>query len=317
MTAVRDRRRRAAGTAKGSDLYVVDVPAGVLPAAVGGPLGPAQVDRILLVGHAGDVVFHRRPGGVGQLRVAKAAVARETTRVRLAPYVAQIPLRDPATLARQALTLDHISGGRLDVGLGIGLEIDPSYEMMGIPNWSNKERVARFPEYVEIVDQMLSNEVTTYEGKFYKVNGVYMNPRPLQQPRPPIIIAAMGPVMLKHTVRFADTWNSLSFAATFEEQLDETRGRIAKVDALCAELGRDPASLTRSYLMFDPGARTSGGLFSYYQSEAAFEEMVRRVVELGITDIGLYYPMRDEQLPMFETIARDVIPELRTGPAVS
>ncbi|MDH3715353.1 MAG: LLM class flavin-dependent oxidoreductase [Gammaproteobacteria bacterium] len=72
-----------------------------------------------------------------------AAVARETTRIRLAPYVAQIPLREPAMLARQALTLDHISGGRLDVGLGIGLEIDPSYDMMGIPDWSVKRYVAR------------------------------------------------------------------------------------------------------------------------------------------------------------------------------
>jgi alkanesulfonate monooxygenase SsuD/methylene tetrahydromethanopterin reductase-like flavin-dependent oxidoreductase (luciferase family) len=246
-----------------------------------------------------------------------AAIARETTRIRLAPYVAQIPLREPAMLARQAITLDHISGGRLDVGLGIGLEMDPSYNIMGIPNWSVKERVARFKEYVEIVDHMLSNEVTTYQGKFYQVNDAHMNPRPLQKPRPPIVIGAMGPVMLRHTVRFADTWNSISFAATFEEQLEETRGRIAKVDALCAELGRDPASLRRSYLMFDPGARTSGDLFSYYQSEAVFEEMVQRVVELGITDIGLYYPIQEEQLPMFETIARDVIPELRAGPAAS
>ncbi|MDH3715354.1 MAG: LLM class flavin-dependent oxidoreductase [Gammaproteobacteria bacterium] len=138
-----------------------------------------------------------------------------------------------------------------------------------------------------------------------------MNPRPLQQPRPPIVIAAMGPVMLKHTVRFADTWNSLSFAATFDERLEETRGQIAKVDALRAELGRDPASLTRSYLMFDPDARTSGGQFGYYQSEEAFEETAQRVVELGISDIGPYYPMQEAQLPMFEKIARDVIPELK------
>ena len=247
-----------------------------------------------------------------------AAIARETSRIRIAPYVAQIPLREPAMLARQALTVGHLSNGRLDVGLGIGLTIDPSYEMMGVPNWSNKERVARFKEYVEIVDNMLSNEVTTYKGKFYEINGAYMNPRPLQQPRPPIAIAAMGRVMLKHAVCFADTWNSLSFAATFEEQLEETRDRIATVDGHCADLGRNPASLRRSYLMFDPGARTSGGLFSYYQSEDVFVDMMQRLVELGISEIGLYYPMKDEQLAMFEKIARDVIPELKQtlSPAV-
>ena len=64
-----------------------------------------------------------------------AAVARETTRIRLATYVTQIPLRNPAMLARQALTVDHLSGGRLEVGLGTGLTIDPAYDMIGIPNW--------------------------------------------------------------------------------------------------------------------------------------------------------------------------------------
>ena len=184
-----------------------------------------------------------------------AAIARETSTIRIAPYVAQIPLRDPGMLARHALTLDHLSNGRLDVGLGIGLTIDPSYEMMGIPNWDNRERVARFKEYVEIVDQLLSNEVTSYEGKYYQINGAHMNPRPVQQPRPPILIAAMGPVMLKHTVRFADIWNSLSFAATFEEQLAETRERIATVDRLCSELGRDPATFEAFLSDVRPGCQ--------------------------------------------------------------
>ena len=73
-----------------------------------------------------------------------------------------------------------------------GITIDPSYDMMGIPNWTAKERVARFKEYVEIVDQLLSNEVTTYKGRFYEVNDAVMKPRPLQQPRPPITIASHG-----------------------------------------------------------------------------------------------------------------------------
>ena len=92
-----------------------------------------------------------------------AAIARETTKIRMTTCVAQIPLRNPAMLARQTLTLDHISNGRIELGLGVGLTIDPSYDMIGIPNWTEKERVARFKEYVEIVDQLLSNEVTTYK----------------------------------------------------------------------------------------------------------------------------------------------------------
>jgi hypothetical protein len=164
---------------------------------------------------------------------------------------------------------------------------------------------------VEIVDQLLRNEVTSYDGKFYRIEAAVMNPRPLQKPRPPIMIAAMGPVMLKMAARHADIWNSLSFAAAFDEQMEETRGRIAQIDEHCAAIGRDPQNLRRSYLMFDAGARHSGGMMRYYESESIFTDMVETVLELGITDIGMYYPMRDEQLPMFEKIATEIIPKLR------
>jgi len=240
-----------------------------------------------------------------------AAVAASTSRITLSTCVAQIPLRDPAMCARQALSVDNISNGRLELGLGLGLTIDPSYAMMGIPNWDNKERVARFVEYVEIVDQLMSNEVTSYKGKFYEINEAVMNPRPRQKPRPPIMIAAMGPVMLKKAARYADIWNSLSFVEDFDDQMRETRERIEKVDAHCASIDRDPATLRRSYLMFDAKARPSGGKIKYYESEEIFTDMVGRIMELGITDIGMYYPILDAQWPMFERIARDVIPKLR------
>ena len=134
--------------------------------------------------------------------------------------------RNPALFALQALTVDHISGGRLDIGLGTGLEIDPSYRMMGIENWSAKERVARFGEYVEIVDRLLTQEVTSYHGQFYQIDQTELCPRPVQSPRPPLIIAALGPVMIGHAVRHADIWNTMSFATGFEAQIAETRQRV-------------------------------------------------------------------------------------------
>lgn len=240
-----------------------------------------------------------------------AAIARETTRIRLATYVTQIPLRHPAMLARQALTLDHLSNGRIEVGLGTGLLIDPSYDMIGIPNWSAQERVARFGDYVEIVDRLLSNEMTTYEGAYYSVTDAVMHPRPVQQPRPPLVIAALGPTMLKHAARYADTWNTASFADTFDKQLAETAGRVKLADEHCTAIGRDPGTLRRSYLMYDPKSRASGGAFAYYQSAEAFVDMVSRVVELGFSEIVLYYPSLDAQRPMFEQIARDVLPKLK------
>ncbi len=242
---------------------------------------------------------------------ALAAIARETSRIRLATYVTQIPFRNPAMLARQALTLDHISGGRIEVGLGIGLTIDPSYDMIGIENWDEKERVRRFPEYVEIVDRLLSNEVSSYEGEYYSVKDAVMNPRPVQSPRPPIVIAALRPVMMRIAAKYADNWNSLSFAESFEAQLAETRERAARMDDNLAAIGRDSGELRRSYLMFDPASRASGGAVGYYESTNLFIDMVESLIETGMSELGLYYPMLEAQYPAFETIAREVIPEIK------
>ena len=240
-----------------------------------------------------------------------SAVAAQTSTLRLQTSVAQIPFRNPALFARQALTLDHISNGRLEIGLGTGLISDPSYEMMGLPNWSAAERVERFGEYVEVVDRLLSEETTTYHGDYHTVEGAVMNPGPIQSPRPPITIAALGPRMMEHAVRLADTWDSLSFADNLDAQIEETRSRIEQIDRLCEGLGRDPSSLTRSYLAFDAKARPSGGMINYYESQDLFVEMVERVTALGVGQIGLYYPALTEQIPGFERIATNVIPGLK------
>jgi alkanesulfonate monooxygenase SsuD/methylene tetrahydromethanopterin reductase-like flavin-dependent oxidoreductase (luciferase family) len=242
-----------------------------------------------------------------------AGVAQGTERIRIAPCVAQIPLRNPAMLARQALTVDHISGGRLEIGLGLGLPIDPSYDMIGMENWTNAKRVAHFTEYVEIVDQMLCQEVTTYRGEYYQVNQATMNPRSPQHPRPPITVAALGPIMVKKAVTYAETWNTMSFADTFDQQLAETRTRVDAALAHCDTIGRDPSTLRISYNMFDPGSRASGGHISYYQSPDAFTEQAEQLLELGINELSMYYPMLEEQLPVFETIARDTFPRLRAN----
>lgn len=242
---------------------------------------------------------------------ALAAIAQATERIRLGTAVTQIPLRNPALLVRQVLTLDHISQGRIELGLGTGLTIDPSYRMGGFPNWSNAERADRFGEYLELVAQLLSQETTTFAGRYYQAEGAIMNPRSIQQPRPPVMVAALGPKMMRHTVRHADSWNSLSFQPSFADQLTETRERISAIDRICAELGRDPATLERSYTMFDPTARHNGGAIAYYQSPAAFLAQVEPLLELGITDFGLYYPFIPEQLEAFERIATEVFPGLR------
>ena len=252
-----------------------------------------------------------------ELQTALTGLAAATTSIRLATSVTQIPLRNPAMFARGVLTLDHVSHGRVEVGLGTGITVDPSYDMIGIPNWEPRERVARLAEYVEIVDRLLRDEVTTFEGRFYRVDGAYMNPRPVQSPRPPITVGAMGPVLMQHAARHADIWNSLSFHESFEAQVEETRQRAASMDGYCRALGRDPATLRWSYLMFDARARPRGGSIDYYDSTDRFEAMASRVIDLGMDEIGLYYPLDRRQVATFERIAMDVLPRLRSGAPAS
>lgn len=243
-------------------------------------------------------------------------LAAATTSIRLGTSVSQIPLRNPAMFARQALTLDHVSNGRLEIGLGTGLVGDPSYAMIGVPDWEAKERAARLGEYLEIVDRLLRDEITTFHGAYYRVTGAIVNPRPIQSPRPPITVGAIGPTMLRHVARRADTWGALSFQAVFDDQLAEVRDRSRKLDAICAEVGRDPSTLGRSYLMFDGQARPRGGIYDCYSSVDRFEEMAESVIELGMNELVLYYPPDPSQLATFERVATDVLPRLRATAAV-
>jgi alkanesulfonate monooxygenase SsuD/methylene tetrahydromethanopterin reductase-like flavin-dependent oxidoreductase (luciferase family) len=243
---------------------------------------------------------------------ALPVLAGATRTIRLSTVVTQIPLRNPAMLARQLFTLDHISRGRIELGLGTGLTIDPSSSMIGVPNWEPRERVERFGEYVELISRLFSQEVTTYQGHYYQTEGAVRH-QPVQLPRPPLLVAALGRRMMRHAARYADIWNSLSFLPSFDEQLAETRERCATIDAECEAIGREPSTLRRSYTMFDAQARSRGGAIGCYESRELFIDQVSRLVEQGISDIGLYYPLDPAQLDAFEAIASEVLPDLRSA----
>ena len=240
-----------------------------------------------------------------------AALAADTSTIRLATCVTQIPLRSPGLLAHQAITVDDISGGRLELGIGTGVLIDPSMEMLGMPNWSAGERVDRFGEYIELLALLLSQEVTTYHGDYYSVDGAVMNPTSVQQPRVPLMAAAPAPRMMGHTARHADIWNTMSFDADFDAQVVELTQRAEQMDEICAAVGRDPTTLRRSVNLFDAEARAGGGAIRYYADEGLFRRLVTELVAAGYTDIGVYYPSEPAQVPAFERLGSSVLPELR------
>src|SRR5215470_5069503 len=122
-------------------------------------------------------------------------MAAETGRIRIWTLVTSLYFWQPVTFAKAAVTVDHLSGGRVELALGVG---DPSAgaKASGV-DWPTGERVARFGEFVDLVDLLLRQEVTTYHGQFYRCEEAETVPLPVQQPRPPMTIAAHGPRMLR------------------------------------------------------------------------------------------------------------------------
>ncbi len=238
-----------------------------------------------------------------------AALAEATSRIRLAPCVAQIPMRDPATYSRCVLTVDHVSSGRVEAGLGLGLTVDPGYGMIGAPNWDNPERAARFGEYIRIVEELLGSSRCSFAGEYYQVEHAAVH-ESVQQPRPPITVAAMGPRMMRYAAAHADTWNTMSFQAGARALLADAAHLKSRMDGACETVGRDPATIRHSFLLFDAEARESGGRLFYWESEAAFEDVAGQLFDMGYDEVGVYYAI-DTQRDAMEAAAANALPRLR------
>jgi alkanesulfonate monooxygenase SsuD/methylene tetrahydromethanopterin reductase-like flavin-dependent oxidoreductase (luciferase family) len=241
---------------------------------------------------------------------ALAGLAARTTRVRLGTLVTSIAFRNPAVFAKQVLTVDHISQGRLELGLGAGYSPQGlDHTMTGVENWPLSERLQRFREVVEIVDQMLRHEVTTYQGRYYQVHQASMHPAPVQHPRPPLTLATQGPKMLKLVAEYADSWNVGDAAGlSVREAIEDIRGRSEILEDHCAAVGRNPHEISRSILHW--GRPTAD---SPWGSISAFEDFVGRYWEIGVSEfIFLYPPVGGSPPAIFERVATEVIPTLRT-----
>ena len=239
-----------------------------------------------------------------------AALANCTSKIRIGTLVSSIPFRHPAVLARQAMTIDHISHGRLEIGIGAGApgSIDPSYSMTGIDDWSFKERAGRLKEQVEIVDTLLSNTTSSYNGNYYQLKDAIMAPGPVQKPRPPLVVAAHVKASLRVAAEYADTWVSFGaeFGSPYEVVVEKTQKRIAYLDKYCEKIGRDPGTLKRSLLVFGDEGNTA------FASEESFIDIVKRYTALGINELVFFYPFfAPDQIPIFEKIAQETMPKLR------
>lgn len=241
-----------------------------------------------------------------------AGLATRTSRIRLGPLVSHAIYRNPAILARQAMTLDQLAGGRLELGLGTGASDYDWRIACGQEPWPFAERVERFGEAVEIVDRLLRGEASTYEGRHYRVADATLQPGPVQRPRPPLTVAASGARMVRLAARYADVWITegnyrelWGRNATAADVLRLTRERGEVLSEAAAALGREPGAIRRAFL-----AGFSPGLDRPWASDDAFRDFIGRYREIGCSLFILPEPSIGET-PIFERITRDTIPALR------
>ncbi len=165
-----------------------------------------------------------------------AALAAETERIRLGTLVTGVTYRHPSVLAAQILTVDHVSNGRLDVGIGAAW-FEDEHVRLGIPFPSVGERIDRLIEALDVIDALLTRRDVTFGGDFYQLEHATLGPRPVQRPRPPFWIGAGGPArMLPLVGREADVWHSFGDADQIRD-----KGRI--VDSAAVDAGRDPGDV--------------------------------------------------------------------------
>jgi alkanesulfonate monooxygenase SsuD/methylene tetrahydromethanopterin reductase-like flavin-dependent oxidoreductase (luciferase family) len=218
------------------------------------------------------------------------AVAAATSTIRLGTLVTHPMFRHPSVITRQFLALDHISGGRAEIGIGAGgAKLD--YQMLGVSPRGAGELTDRLIEAVELIDGLLRHEVFSYQGRYYSAEEATMLPRPVQQPRPPLTIAAHGPRTLRLAAERADTWNFLRLSpdATPDENLATARRRNEMIDEFATRAGRDPAAIDRSFALGYTLDRPLASL-------DAFQDFVGRYREAGINEFILgYIPGTAEQ----------------------
>lgn len=250
--------------------------------------------------HPGSVMF--------EATATLTAMALHTSTIRVGTLVNTVIYRNPVVVAKAAMTIDHLSGGRLELGFGGGV-LESDHRASGVVWWPATERVARFGEAVHVVDLLLRNERTSWAGTFYSVDDADMVPLPVQRPRPPLTIPAHGPLMLRVAAKYADSWSSWGgYHIETEDQLfTATRDRSAQFDQFCDEVGRDPTMIRHSLVCFPP--------LTPWESVDQFTDMVGRYREIGIDEFVLYWPRTWSDNPhedrVFEAVATEVIPDLR------
>ncbi|MFQ6011889.1 MAG: TIGR03560 family F420-dependent LLM class oxidoreductase [Nitrososphaerales archaeon] len=170
-----------------------------------------------------------------------SGLASVTSKIRLGILVLSNSYRLPSMLAKISSTIDNISDGRLEFGLGAGW-FEPEYTAYGYPYPKASVRIAQLKEALQIIKLMWTQETPSFEGKHYKISEVLCSPKPTQKPHPPITVGGEGERILHVVAEEADRWNFRGYFATIED----FKKKSLELDNICKDVGRDPATVQRS-----------------------------------------------------------------------
>jgi F420-dependent oxidoreductase-like protein len=207
-----------------------------------------------------------------------SAFAAQTSRLRIGLMVTGNTYRHPAILANIGATVDVISGGRLDFGIGAGWN-ETEHTSYGIPLYPPGERIRRFGEACEVIKRMWTETAPTFEGKYYQIHNAYCEPKPVQKPYPPFVIGGSGEKLtLRIVAQYADIWNCVG------ENVENFKQKSAILDTHCVAVGRDPQAIQRSVQ-----------LYMNPDDLASSRKLVRDFIEAGATHVilNLRYPYPD------------------------
>ncbi|MDQ0812415.1 alkanesulfonate monooxygenase SsuD/methylene tetrahydromethanopterin reductase-like flavin-dependent oxidoreductase (luciferase family) [Streptomyces sp. B3I7] len=236
------------------------------------------------------------------------AAATATSRLRLGTLVTSPNFRHPVTLAKELISLDDISGGRVTLGIGAGGNgFDAT--ALGQEAWTPRERADRFGEFVPLLDRLLTEGAVTHRGTHYSAVEARNLPGCVQRPRLPFAVAATGPRGLVLAARYGQGWVTTGDPKLFEEgtpeqSLEAIRGQIGRLGRACAEVGRDVAGLDKVLLTgFTPDRGRP------LESVDAFVDFAARHLEAGINEIVLHWPIADSDFAADQAVFEKIVTE--------
>ncbi|MFJ5308074.1 LLM class flavin-dependent oxidoreductase [Streptomyces sp. NPDC088350] len=239
------------------------------------------------------------------------AAAAVTDRMRLGTLVTSPNFRHPVTLAKELISLDDISDGRVTLGIGAGgTGFDAT--ALGQEPWTPRERADRLGEFVPLLDRLLTEDSVSYEGDFYSAHEARNIPGCVQRPRLPFAVAATGPRGLKLAARYGQAWVTtgdprLFESGTPEQSVQALRGQVEKLADACAAIGRETAELDKILLTgFTPDRGRP------LESLGAFVDFAGRHQELGFTDIVIHWPIPDTDFAADEKVFEQIAMEAST-----